>query len=498
MKQKSKGKNQAIKWAAMGCVLAAFTLSTAATQTKAAAKSKKDSKPNIVFMMADNLGYGDVGVYGGGELRGAPTPRIDSLASEGLRMTQFLVEPGCTPSRAATMTARYSIRSGLSLVIVPGTTATLAAKEVTMAEMVKSVGYDTAYYGKWHLGTQPESLPHNQGFDEFYGIPNTTDETLYVPTSTENDASLPDGFNQPSIIQAKAGGKLENVKPYNFDTRRTIDVELADMSVDFIKQYAKSDNPFFLFIAWTRPHYPNFTSAEFEGASRIGVYGDSLMELDHNTGRVLDAIENAGLKDETIVVFMSDNGPMRTNTWPDSGSAGPWRGELGDPLEGSIRTIGMIRWPGKIKSGTSNEMFSTMDFMPTFARIVGAKMPEDRPIDGVDQLDFLLGKQKKSNRDHLITFTGDQLQAVRFNQFRYYLVEVVPSGSGFSRQEGLAGTYRNLHYPLIYNIEADPREEFNINTSRGWVAGHAMKIIGEYLQTVKDHPNPPAPNLTNF
>lgn len=458
----------------------------------------KTSKPNIVFMMADNLGYGDVGVYGGGEVRGAPTPRIDALANEGLRFTQFLVEPGCTPSRAATMTSRYSVRSGLSLVIVPGTQNTLAAEEVTMGEMMKSVGYDTVYYGKWHLGTQPESLPHNQGFDEFYGIPNTTDETLYVPTSTENVASLPDGFNEPSIIRSKAGGKLENVKPYNFDTRRTIDVELADMSVDFIKQHAKSDNPFFLFVAWTRPHYPNFTSREFEGSSRIGVYGDSLMELDHNTGRVLDAIEASELKDNTIVVFMSDNGPMRTNTWPDSGSAGPWRGELGDPLEGSIRTIGMIRWPGRIKSGATNEMFSTMDFMPTFARIVGAKMPADRPIDGVDQLDFLVGKQKKSNREHLLTFTGDQLQAVRFRQFRYYLVEVVPSGSGFSRQEGLAGAYRRLHYPLIYNIEADPREEFNINTTRGWVAGHASRIIGEYLQTLENHPNPLPPNLTNY
>jgi arylsulfatase len=270
------------------------------------------------------------------------------------------------------------------------------------------------------------------------------------------------------------------------------------MSVDFIEQHAESDNPFFLFVAWTRPHYPNFTSPEFEGASRIGVYGDSLMELDHNTGRVLDAIEKSGLKDETIVVFMSDNGPMRTNTWPDSGSAGPFRGELGDPLEGSIRTIGMIRWPDKINSGTSNEMFSTMDFMPTFARIVGAKMPEDRPIDGVDQLEFLLGEQKKSNREHLITFTGDQLQAVRWRQFRYYMIDVVPSGFGASRQEGLAGAYRNMHYPLVYNIEADPREEFNINTTRGWVAGHVMKVIGDYLQTLKDHPNPAAPNLVNF
>ncbi len=454
--------------------------------------------PNIVFMMADNLGYGDVGVYGGGELRGAPTPRIDALAREGLRFTQFLVEPGCTPSRAATMTGRYSIRSGLSLVIVPGTSSTLAAKEITIAEVMKSAGYDTAYFGKWHRGTASESLPHNQGFDEFYGIPNTTDETIYVPTSTENKAPLPDGFSVPSIISGRAGGKVENGKPYNFETRRQIDVELADKSVDFIEQHTDSDDPFFLFVAWTRPHYPNFTSPEFEGASRIGLYGDSLMELDHNTCRVLDAIDEAGLKDETIVVFMSDNGPMRTNTWPDSGSAGPFRGELGDPLEGSIRTIGMIRCPGRIEPRTSNEMFSTMDFMPTFARIVGAKMPEDRPIDGVDQLEFLLGEQQQSNREHLITFTGDQLQAVRWRQFRYYLVDIVPSGFGASRQEGLAGTYRKLHYPLIYNIEADPREEFNINTTRGWVTGHASRIISEYLQTLEDHPNSPASNLVDF
>ena len=462
------------------------------------ATATAQDQPNIVFMMADNLGFGDVGVYGGGELRGAPTPRIDSLAREGLRLTQFLVEPGCTPSRAATMTARYSVRSGLSLVLVPGTPNTLADEEVTVAEVLKSVGYDTAYYGKWHLGTERESLPHNQGFDEFYGIPNTTDETLYIPTSTENHAPLPDGFTEPSILRAQAGGAIESVKPYNFDTRRMIDVELADMSVEFIREHAGGDDPFFLFIAWTRPHYPNYTSPDFEGQSRIGRYGDSLMELDHNTGRVLDALDDTGIGEDTLVVFMSDNGPMRTSTWPDSGSAGPFRGELGDPLEGSIRTVGMIRWPGRIAPGESNEMFSTMDFMPTFARLAGAEMPDDRPIDGVDQTDFLLGREPRSNREHLITFTGDQLQAVRWRQFRYYVVDVTPSGAGASRQEGLAGVYRPMNYPLVYNIEADPREEFNLNVYRGWVAGHASRVIGSYLQTLEDHPNPPAPNLTDF
>lgn len=455
-------------------------------------------KPNIVFMMADNLGYGDVGVYGGGEVRGMPTPRIDKLANEGIRFSQFLVEPGCTPSRAATMTGRYSVRSGLSLVIVPGTTNTLADSEVTMAEVLKEVGYDTAYYGKWHLGTEEQSLPHRQGFDKFYGIPNTTDETLYIPTSSEAKAPLPEGFLVPQIIQARAGGKVENVKPYNIESRKIIDKELADKSVAYIKKHAKSDKPFFLFVAWTRPHYPNDTTPEFEGKSRIGKYGDSVMEMDYNTGRILDAIEETGISKNTIVVFMSDNGPMNDSVWPDSGSPGPFRGELGDPLEGSIRTIGMIRWPGKTQPRVTNEMFSTMDFMPTFARIAGAKLPSDRPIDGVDQTDFLLGQEKTSPREHLLTFTGDQLQAVRWRQFRYYLVDVIQSGSGPSRQGGLAGAYRPLHYPLIYNIERDPREEHNINVYSGWVTGHAMKVISDYRQSVRKHPNPPAPNLTNF
>ncbi len=375
-------------------------------------QAQNSSKPNIIFMMADNLGYGDVGIYGGGDLRGAPTPRIDRLAAEGLRLTQFLVEPGCTPSRAATMTGRYSIRSGLSLVLVPGTSNTLQPEEVTLGEIMKSVGYSTAYYGKWHLGTENFSLPHSQGFDEFWGIPNTTDETLYIPTSTENKAPLPAEFLEPHIIQGRAGGQVENVKPYNFDTRRMIDVEIANLSVAYIRTHAAAREPFFLFVAWTRPHYPNYTSTEFEGASRIGRYGDSVMELDHNTGRVLDAIEAADIEDNTIVVFMSDNGPMRTGVWPDAGSAGPWRGELGDPTEGSIRTIGMIRWRGRIEPGTSNEMFSTMDFFPTFARIVGAEVPTDRPIDGVDQTDFLLGSQQSSSREHLLTFRRESSNPV--------------------------------------------------------------------------------------
>ena len=396
--------------------------------------SANEKKPNIVLMMADNLGYGDLGVYGGGESRGMPTPNIDKLASEGLRFGQFLVEPGCTPSRAATMIGRYSIRAGLSSVIMQGTPNTLQKEEVTMAEMLKQVGYNTAVYGKWHLGFEKKSQPQNQGFDEFYGIAGSTGEITYTSSMREYGIEPnPDAI--PHIYEIQ-DGQMTEVKDYTDETRRTIDVEIADKSINYINEQQTEGKPFFLFISWTRPHFPNYTSKAFEGSSRIGLYGDSVMELDHNTGRVLKAIKDNGIEDNTIVIWMSDNGPMRSVVWPDSGFQGPFRGELGDPFEGSIRTAGMIKWPGKIQPGVTYGMFSCMDFFPTLASFAGANIPNDRPIDGIDQAAFLLnyhrdGEEKvESKRDHLLTFQGDEMMAVRWKQFRLYFTDILP-------QEGL-------------------------------------------------------------
>ena len=474
-------------------LLFAFAVVLGATTAHAS-----DAKPNIVFMMADNLGYGDLGCYGGGEVRGMPTPRIDRLASEGLRFTQFLVEPGCTPSRAATMTARYSIRSGLSLAMVRGTASTLADEEYTMAEMLKDVGYSTAYLGKWHLGLEPKSQPQNQGFDSYYGILNSTDEAQFA-SRMKTAGYTPKNNERAYIWQGVAGKPAEPVREYTLEVRRNIDVDLADRAVKYIAAEARKDSPFFLFLSWTRPHFPNFTSKAFEGKSRIGIYGDSVMELDHNTGRVLDAIKAAGIEDNTIVVWMSDNGPWKTMVWPDGGSAGPFRGELGSAWEGSIRTAGMIKWPGKIKPGVDNGMFSTMDFMPTFAAFVGAKMKTDRPIDGIDQSDWLLGKQENSNRESLLTFIGDDLVAVRWRQFRCYLQDVVQAGTEHVRMGGTqANRIPRNGYPLIYNIEADPREQVDVGPYDSWVAGQYMGVILEYRATLKDHPNPPAANMVDY
>jgi arylsulfatase len=476
----------------------------------ATASAQQQPKPNILFILADNTGYGDLGVYGGGELRGAPTPRIDRLATEGLRLTQFLVEPACTPSRAALMTARYSIRSGLSLVAVEGTAISLPATEITMAEMLRDAGYATAIFGKWHLGGEPYSQPQNKGFDEFYGIPPavTWDAFLMIPQGRQTktlDIPLDKG---PQIVEAKRGEPLRAVKPYTAEVRREIDWELVDRGVDFMRRQKAAGKPFFLYLPISRTHFPNLPSKRFEGRSRIGQFGDSLMEGDAIVGAMLDALDELNLARDTIVVFASDNGPdgpgARTfgGDMQDIGSSGPYRGALGDVSEGSIRTAAIIRWPDRIRPRSSYAMFSIMDFFPTFARLAGGKVPDDRPIDGVDQSDMLLGASDAGRRDHLLTFVGPDLVAARWKQFRAYFADVAPGRSGWGGATLLGGVGASAApmngYPKVFNIESDPREEHNIGEMYEWVIGPVLKAVEQYKASLVRHPNPPAANMTKF
>ena len=350
--------------------------------------AQAQDRPNVVVMLADNVGYGDIGAYGAGEVRGMPTPRIDQLASQGLRLTQYLVEPACTPSRAALMTGRYSQRLGLSTVIIAGTPNTLQASEVTLGELFKSQGYATAIAGKWHLGSSEISWPTRQGFDEFrVGVFETTDGTLYRESMQR--AGMPEAAiaaAAPYIWESEADGKMKKVRRYSVEYRRQVEGDIANASVEFIERQAKAKQPFFLYVGFTHTHYPTLAAPEFTGKSRIGAYGDAIMELDYRTGQVLDAIKTAGVEDDTIVIWLSDNAAAPTSGPFDSrpGSNGPFRGELGDALEGSIRTIGMIKWPGKIAPRASNQMVSVHDVFPTLAGFIGATVPTDRPMDGVD------------------------------------------------------------------------------------------------------------------
>ncbi|WP_315860288.1 arylsulfatase [Rhizobium leguminosarum] len=447
----------------------------------------QQTTPNILFILADNIGHGDIGAYGGGELRGSPTPRIDQLASEGLRLTQFLVEPSCTPSRAALMTGRYSIRSGLSLVAVAGTPFSLPANEITMAEMLRDAGYATAIFGKWHLGAQVYSQPQNQGFDEFYGIPPGDTWNAFGmirqghQTKTTN-ISIDQG---PQVVEAKQGEPLKSVKPYTDEVRREIDWELVDHGVDYVKRQNAAGKPFFLFLPISRTHFPNLPSKRFEGVSRIGQFGDSPMEGDAIVGTMLDALQDLGLSENTIVVFASDNGPDGPGAsrfgadMPDMGASGAYRGAPGEVSEGAIRTSAVIRWPQRIIPRSSYAMFSIMDFFPTFAHLVGGKMPDDRPMDGVDQSSLLLGENDGGAREHLLTFVGSDLVAVRWKQFRAYFANVAPGrsgGGGATLMGGVGASAAPMNgYPMVFNIESDPQEEHNVGEMYNWVLGPVAK-----------------------
>jgi arylsulfatase A-like enzyme len=440
------------------------------------------AKPNVVFILADNVGYGDLGPYGGGQLRGYPTPNVDQLAREGLRLTQFLVEAGCTPSRAALMTGQYSIRNGLSLIGFPGTPNTLSAKAYTMGRLFKDAGYATAIFGKWHLGEEPQSLPTAHGFDEFYGIPPNTswnDAVTVALIEQTHSIDAPESAlveKGPWIMQQKAGGPLERVKPFTAEVRADIDNDLTDRSIAFMRQQKAAGKPFLLYLPFSMGHVPNYPSKQFAGKSRIGNYGDKMMEGDYHVGQVLDALKELKIDDNTIFVFASDNGPTGIELKdfgnlgsPDMGSPGPFRGVLGEATEGSIRTFCFIRWPGHVKPDTTSyAMFSEMDFLPTFAAILGVKLPADRPIDGVDQTAVLNGTSEMGARDSLLTLIGPDLVALRWKQWRIYFKDMKLTGTGQQMLGGVFADSAPMYYPKVYNIEMDPHEDLNVGGVHAW------------------------------
>jgi arylsulfatase A-like enzyme len=268
----------------------------------------------------------------------------------------------------------------------------------------------------------------------------------------------------------------KNLKPFTAEVRAEIDNELTERSIAFIKQQAAASKPFFLYLPFSMGHAPNYPSKQFVGKSRIGQYGDKIMEGDYHVGQVLDTLKELKLDENTIVVFASDNGAWGWSGKdfgnlgsPDMGSAGPFRGQLGEATEGSIRTFAFIRWTGHVQPNTdSYAMFSIMDFLPTFAAILGAKLPTDRPIDGVDQTAVLLGKSDDGARESLLTFAGPDLLAVRWKQWRIYFKDMRRTGTGDQMLGDLFVSTSGLYYPQIYNIESDPHEDLNVGGINLW------------------------------
>jgi arylsulfatase A-like enzyme len=448
-------------------------------------QAAQPKKPNIVFILLDNVGWGNFGVYGGT----IPTPRIDKFANEGIRFTNYNVEVQCTPSRSAILTGRHPVRSGTLRVPYPGEGLSgLAPWEYTIAELLSDAGYATAMYGKWHLGEHEGRLPNDQGFDEWWGIKNTMDEAGYTAWPLFKESGMP----APMIWEGKKGQPSTPVMPLDLKVRPLVDGNYAiPKTVEYIKRNAAAKKPFFVYVGYTEMHPPMIGHPDFVGKSteRGGLFADLIGEMDYRVGQILDAVKEAGIDDNTVVILSSDNAGGGAVLQFGPGSNGPWRGDfMNTPFEGSMRVPGIIRWPGNVPAGVvTNEMLAAVDWLPTLAGMVGASelVPQDRPIDGIDASAFMLGKSNTTGRDSYMFFGVDgELLSIKWKIYKTIF--------RYTETPAFEKPYIQPQMPMIYDLSSDPHEDNNLmytDMTTGWILAPNFKLIGEYERSKKEYPN---------
>jgi arylsulfatase A-like enzyme len=442
-------------------------------------------QPNIVFILLDNVGWGNFGVYGGT----IPTPRIDKMAGEGIRYNNYNVEAQCTPSRSAILTGRHPVRSGTCEVPFPGQGQFgLAPWEYTIAELLSDAGYATALYGKWHVGHDQGRLPNDQGFDEWWGIMNTMDEAGYTAWPLFKESGMP----VPMIWQGKKGQPSTAVMPLDLKVRPIFDANyVVPKTVEYIQRNAAAKKPFFVYVGYSEFHPPVIGNPDFVGKStqRGGLFADLIGEMDHHVGHILDTIKEAGIDDNTIVILSSDNAGGGAIPHIGPGSNGPFRGDfLNTPFEGSMRVPGIVRWPGTVPAGVvTNEILAAVDWLPTLAGMAGASklVPTDRPIDGIDASAFMMGKSKTTGRDSYMFFgTDGELLSIKWKNYKTIF--------RYTENPAFEKPYIKPQFPMMYDLGSDPHEDNNLmytDMTTGWIMAPNFKIIGEYQRSLIKYPN---------
>ncbi|MGF1570465.1 MAG: arylsulfatase [Nodosilinea sp.] len=482
-----------------------------ATAAVAAATATSPGKPNIIVIWGDDIGQSDISAYTHG-LMGFHTPNIDRLEKEGMMMTDYYGEQSCTAGRSAFITGQSVFRTGLSKVGLPGADAGLQAEDPTIAELLKAQGYATAQFGKNHLGDKDEFLPTNHGFDEFYG-------NLYH-LNAEEEPELPDypdpseypsfakRFSPRGVIHSFADGRIEDTGPLTKKRMETIDDDVADRSVEYIKKQVATGEPFFLWTNFTHMHFRTHPKPESVGqAGRWqSPYHDVMIDHDKNVGQILDAIDAAGIADNTLVIYSTDNGP-HMNSWPDAAMT-PFRGEKDTGWEGAFRVPFFVRWPGHVPAGTiTNDFMSHLDWMPTLLAAAGVPDIKEKlltgykagskrfkvHLDGYNFLPYLTGETTAAPRKEYFYFSDDgDLLAMRYDNWKVHFAQQRTAGTLALWGEPFTKT----RVPWLYNLRTDPYEKATItsNTYWDWYLDHvylllpAQSFVGEFLGTFKDYP----------
>jgi arylsulfatase A-like enzyme len=419
--------------------------------------------PNFVLLLADDLGYGDLSCYGSKEIR---TPNLDRMAKEGAKLDDFYAFPTCTPSRAALLTGRYPLRSGLTRVLAPHEHFGISDTEITLGQALEKCGYATACIGKWHLGDMPRYAPNRHGFEYFYGLHYSNDMTLPV-------------VDWPPVRLYRNEQVIESPAHQNTLTER-----YTEEALGFIDR--NRTKPFFLYLPYTMPHIPLAASAKFRGKSAYGLYGDAVEEIDWSVGQILQSLKDHGLDQNTMAVFTSDNGPaIRTEFVAHAGSAGPFRGGKGTTWEGGTRVPCIARWPGHVPAGIElNGIASLMDVFPTFVDLAHGEVPSDRVIDGKSLVAFLEDKAP-SPRRKFFYYSGRRLFAVREGEWKLHFIK---------RKRGPKGHLSSpvyCHPPELYNLAKDPEEAHDVVADHPDVVERLSQAAVDFQAKMKPGKLPP-------
>ncbi|MBI1372497.1 MAG: sulfatase-like hydrolase/transferase [Phycisphaera sp.] len=444
-------------------------------------------RPNLVIILTDDLGYGDLGCYGADDIA---TPNVDRMAKEGTRFSSFYVSPVCSPTRASLMTGSIAQRVGIGGVLFPRNTIGLNPDEVTLPELLKGQGYATAIIGKWHLGNEDMFQPMNHGFDTWYGTPASHSQT-YHPTLKKyaSDCVFREGYTLEKILkmdEAPCPLIRDNVvievpaDPTQFTQRYTKE------SIRFITEH--KDVPFFLYLAHNMPHLPLHASEAFVGKSRRGIYGDAIQELDWSTGEVLKTLKALGLDDNTLVIFTSDNGPNLSKM----GSAGPLRGGKGTTYEGGTRVPFIARWPGRIPAGReTGEPITVMDLLPTLVKLAGGAAPSDRVIDGKDIWPLLSGEAgARSPHDAICYFAGRSVQGFREGDWKYRYAKDKPDKHESKKKDKSQKVNAELAVQL-FNLRDDIGEQKNLIDEHPEIAARLKQLMDAFHADFQQNLRPP-------